>query len=162
MTVVSNTSPILNLAAIGETGLLEKLYASLHVPFEVAAEIQRLRESQLRFQSAYMPSFVDVVTLQNPQVAIVLSGELDPGEAAAIALASEMQAGLLLMDELRGRTVARRLGIPTLGLLGILKLAKQQGVVPAIAPLMEKLEQQAGFWVGRVLRERVLREAGED
>lgn len=144
MTVVSNTSPILNLAAIGEAGLLEKLYPSLLVPSEVAAEIQRLRDTQSRFQSARLPAFVEVATLQSPHVAIALAGELDQGEAAAIALAVEKRAGLLLMDELRGRTVARRFGIPILGVLGILKLAKQQGVVPAIAPLLEKLEQQAG------------------
>ena len=161
MTVVSNTSPILNLAAIGEVHLLEVLFPSLLVPFEVAAEIERLRRTQSRFQSASLPTFVEVATLQATHVAIALAGELDPGEAAAIALAAEKRAGLLLIDELRGRMVARRFGIPTLGLLGILKLAKQQGVLPIIGPLLEKLEQQAGFWVGAALRCRVLREAGE-
>jgi predicted nucleic acid-binding protein len=161
VTVVSNTSPILNLTAIGEAGLLEKLYPLLLVPSEVAVEIQRLSHAQPRFQSAHLPAFAEVATLQNPHVAIALVGELDQGEAAAIALAVEKQAGLLLMDELRGRTVARRFGIPTLGLLGILKLAKPQRVVPLLAPLLEKLEQEAGFWVGSTLRERVLREAGE-
>ena len=161
MTVVSNTSPILNLTAIGEAGLLEKLYPTLLVPSEVAAEIRRLRDTQPRFRSAHLPAFVEIATLQNPHVATALQGELDQGEAAAIALAAEKRASLLLMDKLRGRMVARRFGIPTLGLLGILKLAKQQGAVPALAPLLEKLEQQSGFWVGNALRERVLHEAGE-
>lgn len=65
------------------------------------------------------------------------------------------------MDELRGRRVARRFGISTLGLLGVLKLSKREGLVSAIAPLLDKLETQAGFWAGGALRDRVLREAGE-
>lgn len=161
MTVVSNTSPILNLAAIGELDLLEKLFPALLVPSEVAAEIQRLAAVQPRFQTVRLPSSAQVCALQNQNVAIALAGELDSGEAAAIALAAEQRAGLLLMDELRGRRVAKRFGLSTLGLLGVLKLSKREGLVSAIAPLLDKLETQAGFWVGGELRDRVLREAGE-
>jgi hypothetical protein len=161
VTVVSNTSPLVNLAAIGEADLLKRLYSSLLVPNEVAAELQRLSTAHTRFRSVRLPEFVEVAKVQNPQVTIALAGELDSGEAAAIALAVERQAGLLLMDELRGRMVAKRFGIPTLGLLGVLKLARQRGVLPAIAPVLDRLEQTAGFWVGTALRERVLREAGE-
>lgn len=161
MTVVSNTSPILNLAAIGELGLLEKIFPALLVPSEVAAEIQRLAAVQPRFLSAKLPAAAQVCALQNPNVALTLAGELDLGEAAAIALATERRADLLLMDELRGRRVAKRFGISTLGLLGVLRLAKREGLVLAIAPLLDKLETQAGFWVGGELRDRVLREVGE-
>ena len=113
-----------------------------------------LLESFYQRHDSYLANFTIDLT-------VALAGELDQGEAAAIALAAERQASLLLMDELRGRTVAKRFGIPTLGLLGILKRAKQRGLVPAIAPILDTLEQQAGFWVGTALRERVLREAGE-
>ena len=161
MTVISNTSPILNLAAIGEVKILERLYSSILVPSAVADEVQRLRATQSRFRTADLPAFVEMAVLQNPHLAIALTGEVHMGEAAAIALAVERRADLLLMDELRGRTVAKRFAIPTLGLLGILKLAKHQGLIPALAPLLEKLERQAGFWVGEALRKRVLHEAGE-
>lgn len=77
MTVVSNTSPLLNLAAIGEAALLGKLYPSLVVPSEVTAELRRLRATQPRFSSAQLPAFVAVATLQNPHVALALIGELD-------------------------------------------------------------------------------------
>ncbi len=161
MTVVSNTSPLLNLAAIGAADLLERLYSSLLVPSEVATEFQRLSDTRNRFQSVPLPAFLEVAPVRNPHVATALAGELDSGEAAAIALAVERQAGLLLMDELRGRAVAKRFGIPTLGLLGVLKLARKQALIPAIAPVLDRLEQAAGFWAGTALRERVLREAGE-
>jgi predicted nucleic acid-binding protein len=159
--VVSNTSPVLNLAAIGEVKILERLYSSILVPSIVAEEVRRLRNSQCRFRTADLPTYVEIAIPQNPHLTLALTGELHAGESAAIALAVERRADLLLMDELRGRTIARRFSIPTLGVLGILKLAKHQGVIPTLAPLLDKLETQAGFWVGEALRKRVLHEAGE-
>ncbi len=108
-----------------------------------------------------MPAFVQTVALRNPSVAHALGLELDVGEAEAIALAAERRADLVLVDEHRGRVAARRMGLSTMGLLGLLLLAKRRGVVPAIAPLLRRLEQEAGFWVGTELHQRVLADAGE-
>lgn len=158
MMVVSDTSPVLNLAAIGRSDLLEGLFTDLLVPAEVADEIHRLRESRVRFRSVILPSFIQIRELRTDHLKTALSGELDAGEAAAIAMAIECEARLLLVDELRGRAVARRFGIPTLGVLGILRLAKQRGLLAATAPVLSALEEQAGFWIGAPLRERFLRE----
>ena len=107
MICVCNTSPITNLAAIGQLELLSKLYGQLFVPDEVARELAE------GFPGA--PGFVDVTEVawihaqpvdNRPLVASLLS-ELDLGEAAAIALANE-RAALLLIDERRGRQVAAR------------------------------------------------------
>ena len=57
---------------------------------------------------------------------------LDVGEAEAIALAIEIQADLLLLDERRGRVVAKELGLAVTGLLGVLLVAKQQGHLVAV------------------------------
>jgi hypothetical protein len=94
-------------------------------------------------------------------LATALALELDAGEAAAIALALEEHADLLLLDELRARKVAGRFELRTMGLLGVLKLAKSRQIIPAIAPLITRLEIEAGFWLGADLRHRVLCEAGE-
>lgn len=158
MIVVSNASPILNLVAIGQGGLLHSLFPSLIVPAEVAAEISQLRESRSRFRSVRLPEFLEIRKLHCAHVKTALATELDVGEAAAIALAVALDAGLLLIDELRGRGVARRFGFSTLGVLGALKLARRRGLIPAIAPGLCKLEEQAGFWVGATLRAQVLRE----
>lgn len=87
--------------------------------------------------------------------------ELDPGEAAAIALAIELKADLLLLDERRGRTVASRFGLRFVGLLGVLIEAKQQGYLGAVKPILDDLITRAGFWVSQPLYERVLQAAGE-
>jgi len=161
LSIVSNTSPILNLSAIGEVGLLERLYGRVLVPPAVEQEIQRLQDSPSRFARVTIPPFVTVLAVQNTPLATVLKLQLDPGEAEAIALALEQRATRLLVDEHRGRTVAKRLGVPTLGCLGILLEAKQRGLISAVLPLVKKLEAQAGFWVGGELRSQVLKTADE-
>ena len=82
-------------------------------------------------------------------------------KAEAIALAVEQSATRLLVDEHRARVVASRLGVRTIGCLGILLEAKQHGLIATIRPLLDKLETQAGFWVGGELRSQVLSTAGE-
>ena len=161
MSIVSNTSPILNLAAIGEEGLLEGLYGRVLVPPAVEQEIRRLPTTRSRFAAVTLPAFVTVVAVQNTPLATALKLQLDPGEAEAIALAVEQQATRLLVDEHRGRTVAKRMGVPTLGCFGILLEAKQRGLVREIRPLIQKLETEAGFWVGEALRAQFLSTLGE-
>ena len=73
----------------------------------------------------------------------------------------EMQADLLLVDERRGHRGASRLGLPCMGLLGVLIEAKRKACIAAVKPQLDDLLTQAGFWVSRDLYARVLREAGE-
>ncbi len=87
-------------------------------------------------------------------------GRLDPGEAEAIQLALDLHAELLLIDESAGRRVARRLLIPHTGVLGVLAAAKHRGLIPAVAPLSEKL-RSTGFWISGDLMARVVKDLGE-
>jgi len=91
----------------------------------------------------------------------VLSQELDAGEAESIALALEVQAEVLLMDERLGRETAHHLGLRYIGLIGILLEAKHRGLVDRIEPLLEALRTQAGFRISGELYERVLENEGE-
>ena len=160
MICVCNTYPITNLAAIGQLELLSKLYGQLFVPDEVARELAE------GFPGA--PGFVDVTEVawihaqpvdNRPLVASLLS-ELDLGEAAAIALANE-RAALLLIDERRGRQVAARLGLRHIGLLGALVVARQRDLIPAVKPILDDLVHTAGFWIGPALYDRVIKSVGE-
>jgi uncharacterized protein len=97
----------------------------------------------------------------NPNLATALQGKLDHGEAEAIALALELQADLLLMDERLGRIEAARFGLRFIGTLGVLIEAKARGHLQEIKPVLDELRTNAGFRMSEALRARVLQEAGE-
>jgi uncharacterized protein len=161
VTVVSNTSPIINLAAIGELELLESLHGRIVVPAAVYREIVDSGSGQPG--AAELPSlpWIECRAVKNKALVTALELELDSGEAEAIALASELDAELLLLDERKGRAVARRLGLRVLGLLGVLVQAKRQGLIPAVRPSLEKLLSEAGFFISQALFAEVLAAAGE-
>ena len=83
-------------------------------------------------------------------------------EAEVIVLAMERGAGLLLMDERRGRSIASSMGLSISGLLGVLAEAKRAGLIEAAKPVLDDLMRIAGFWVAGELYTRALSEFGED
>jgi hypothetical protein len=86
---------------------------------------------------------------------------IDWGEAEAIALALELKADLLVMDERRGRAVATSYGLQVTGLLGVLLQAKRNNLIPAIKPLLDQLIEQADFRVSSQLYTTILQSASE-
>jgi hypothetical protein len=80
-------------------------------------------------------------------VVTALLSELDHGEAETIALAAEVHADLVLLDERMARRVAVRFGLKFVGLLGVLMEAKAKGLIPAVRPVVDLLRSQAGHSV---------------
>ena len=101
--VVSNTSPLTNLAAIGRFDLLQKVLGHLHVSRAVAAELTAGGRNWPGALEVSRSPWIEVHTVQNRYTVDALRLELDAGEAETIALALEMQADLVLMDEQDGR-----------------------------------------------------------
>jgi hypothetical protein len=86
---------------------------------------------------------------------------LDPGESEAIALALQLKAPVLLMDEADGRAAAAREGLTTIGAVGVLLQAKHLGLIPAVVPLIERLRDETRFFVSPKLLAQLRRQAGE-
>lgn len=160
MKVVSNTSPLLNLAIVRQTIHLENLFGTVSIPLAVQAELATFDPERLQLNQ--MSNWLEVKPLSSDAMTKALSIELDQGEAEAIALALELDADLILLDELKGRAVARRLGLRCMGILGILAEAKRQGRIIMLKPVLDELISDAGFWLHPLLYQRILTEAHED
>ena len=145
MIVVSNTSPISNLIIISEISLLQQIYPKVLIPPAVHSELTRLPTLQSTMISLIGAGWLEIQTPTNLQLLDTLHQMIDPGEAEAIALAVELSADRLLIDERLGRNVAASYGLKLRGLLGILINAKQQGLIPVLKPILDRLINQAGF-----------------
>jgi uncharacterized protein len=161
MIIVSNTSPIINLAAVGQLELLRSLYGTITIPQAVYYEIAVRGYKQAGATEIQTYHWVERHQVQDVALVKRLMQQLDAGEAEAIALAIEMRADLLLLDERRGRTIAKQLGLAVTGLLGILLVAKQRGHLVAVKPILHELMAVAGFWIDQELYKRVLENAEE-
>ncbi len=94
-------------------------------------------------------------------IARLLAATLDPGEAEAIALALELSAGLVLLDERDGRNAAERCKLNVTGVLGVLLRAKRDGQIERVRPEIEALRTCARFFLSAQLEREVLEVAGE-
>jgi hypothetical protein len=159
--IVCDTSPINNLAAINQLNLLHQLYGTVVIPKAVYQELIAPDFPVAGAIEVQTQGWIQTYQVKNNAVVEALQNELDRGEAEAIALALELQADQLLIDERLGRTVAARLNLRFTGILGILIEAKSQTLISEVKPMLDALINQAGFWVTEPLYERVLRLAGE-
>jgi hypothetical protein len=163
MPVVSNTSPVLNLAIIGQLDLLRQQFGEVLIPPAVRQELQVDTElpgfEPLRL--ALRDGWLRVIELSTPTVARALKRDLDNGEAEAIALALQLGATTVLMDEHDGRAVAKAMDLTPVGILGVLLRAKHTGNLDSVGVAMRALQSQAGFFIAADLFASILREAGE-
>ena len=162
MIVVSDTSPLISLAVVGYLDVLRSLYGQVIIPEVVYQEIMGGVPGLPGALEIQGLEWIISHPVQNDVVVRALQGELDPGEAEAIALAVELQADLILIDERRARAIAARLGLNVVGVLGVLVEAKHRALVPLLKPILDALITQAGFWVSQQLYERVLDVVGEE
>ncbi len=160
MIVVSDTSAIINLAAVGQLHLLEQLYGTVLIPSAVWNEIVGGGPEVPGAEAASL-AWIRTIAVANHSLVTSLAGQLDLGEAEAIALALEQRADLLLVDERRGRAVATSFGVKVVGLLGVLLEAKRKRLVPSLRPVLDDLISKAGFWISNALYDSTLRAAGE-
>lgn len=161
MIVVSDTSAVSNLAIVNHLWLLEAIYQRVIIPDIVARELAAA--SNPIIPAILQVGWIQTQSLTHSQLANQLQQErgLDAGEANAIALALELQADDLLIDERLGRQEALRLGLSIIGILGILLVAKQRSLIPQVQPVMDALINEAGFRVSPQLYQRVLALAQE-
>jgi len=132
MVVVADTSPLNYLVLIGEIDVLPQLYGRVLVPNAVVDELRHSAAPERVAEFAKsLPDWLQLGPAEPGDLSIAWAGmnHLDPGEVAAIMLASSHPGALLLMDETAGRSEAARRGIRSTGTLGILRDAAASGLV---------------------------------
>lgn len=158
--VVVNTTPIIALALIGQLDLLRHLYGGVIIPPAVKAEVLAGGPGSIGVAELQGANWIRTVPMQDPRRADLLS-DLDRGEAEVIALAQELNAERVIIDERLARRHAKRLGLTLTGTLGVLLRAKERGLVPAVGPLIDRL-RRGGIRLDNALVAEVLRLAGEE
>ena len=161
MRVVSNTSPLSNLAIIGRLDLLKQRYGTVRLPPAVAHELSVLSHpvALANLNAAIREGWL-VIEIP-PSTRPPLPFPLDPGETEAIALALATKADVLLMDEKRGREAARQAGLPVGGVLGELLHARQAGTLSNLRVEINRLRSEAGFFVDAKIEQFILSQVGE-
>lgn len=163
MIVVSDTSPLSSLAIVGQLSLLQQLYGKVIIPTAVASELANTEPEDSRVTAVLSSTWIETQSVTNRTLVEMLQneGKLDLGESEAIALSVELNVDELLIDERLGRREAKRLGLPIIGVLGVLVVAKGRGLISAVRPIMDDLILQAGFRVSNRLYAEVLQAASE-
>jgi hypothetical protein len=161
MSIVSNASPLINLARINQLELLHKLYGEIYIPEAVWQEVVVAGTGLPGADIVATASWIKRQVVTNASLVQALQQDLDAGESEALALALELKAELLLMDEILGRETAQHLGLRFIGIIGILIEAKHAGQVKVIKPYLDALREDAGFRVRETLYEHVLQDVNE-
>ena len=161
MIVISDTSVLINLAWLGRLTLLHTLYEELIIPTAVWQEVVEKGAGKPGADEIKASDWIKPKAVANENLVIALRQDLDAGEAEAIALALELKADLLLIDERLGRETAQHLGIKYIGLIGVLILAKQSDLLENMRPDLDILRQVAGFYISDELYRRVLQDVDE-
>jgi len=158
--VVSDTSPVRALHFLGRLDLLGSLFGDVWVPPAVAEELRRPRRT---FAQIEVTGYgIQVAAPRDRDLVARLRKGLDAGEAEALALALELKASIVLIDEAHGRAEAVALGLEPKGVLGILVDAKDRGMVDRVKPLVDRLRKELNFHIAEAVRKQTLRMAGEN
>jgi len=133
--VVCNTSPLILLAKIHRLGLLAQLYGEVIVPASVLEEMEAKPGNEVEQVRTLLQSRGFRLQRATERTLDEIPPDLGAGEREAIALALEVMADLVVLDDQQGRHVARERGLPHL--------------------------IEAGMWIDEAFYHRILQEFGE-
>lgn len=147
--IISDTSCLILLDKIGELQLLNSLFGKIIITKEIADEFEK-----------DLPDWFEIQSPANKTYQKILEASLDKGEASAIAFAIENNDCLLIIDDLKGRKYASKLGLKITGTLSVLVDAKLMGYIKSVKPLLEKIKN-TNFRLTDDLERKTLTKSGE-
>ncbi len=157
--IICNTSPLQYLYQLGVLRVVKALVGHLTVPPAVVGELEEGRARGVNLPDVRE---LDWVTVRSPlsRAAAPLVTDLGPGETQVLMLALESSDAIVVLDDALARQLAEALGLRLTGTLGLLLDARRAGLLPAVGPLLDRL-QALRFRLAPHTRAAVLKLAGE-
>ena len=147
--IISDTSCLILLFKIDRLDILKAVSDKVYITPTIRQEFGK-----------QLPEWIRSKSPKDDHYQRILELELDSGEASAIALSLEFDNAIIIMDDLKGRKIAERLGLKYSGTFGLILKAKQTGYLPAIKPILNEI-RKTDFRFNERLFEMVISLAGE-
>lgn len=148
-TIICDTSCFIVLTNINSLDLLQRIYGQIVTTPEVASEY-----------GESLPDWIVIEQAVNIQMQQLLELQLDKGESSAIALALGTPECTIILDDIKARKIAERLGLDITGTIGVIIKAKLNGIIPSIKPLINKIKT-TDFRLSEDIEKQALIAAGE-
>lgn len=147
--IISDTSCIIALTNIDKLDILKDLYPEVIITKDVYAEF-----------GGTLPDWIIITEVKNRKKQTELESRLDKGEASSIALALEIQNSTLIIDEVKGRKIAKSLNIDIIGTIGVLLLADKKGLIKDVISIILKMVNK-GFRLSDKLIDKLIEKYGK-
>lgn len=157
MIVVSNSTALIGLAKIGKIYLLREIFSRIYIPEEVYKEVTEAGRNRPGSDVIRNAEWIETKIVEDRTQVNLLMASLDEGEAEVLALSKELRADLILLDEEKARKSAVIAGFEVMGLLGVLVIAKNLGLIEIISPLIEEPKNKSFRISDRVIAEALLK-----
>jgi len=154
--IVSNASPLIVLLKINKLSILKELFEKIIIPEAVYKEITAKEPDKLIFDKT---GWIKTRSVTNIEMTTLLEKLVNTGEAEAIVLAKELKITLLI-DDAKARKYAMLLNIELIGTLGLLKIAKKNGLVQSVRKVIEDMLAE-GYYIEDKLVRKILKDVGE-
>lgn len=160
MIVVTDSTVLIGLAKLGKLTLLKEIFSRVSIPEEVFREVVERGKDKPGSKLIRKSPWIETKAVKDKTQVGFLMGSLDRGEAEVLALARELEADLILLDEEKARKSAVIAGFNVMGLLGLFNLAKNTGLIHEVRPLINELMTKK-FRISDKVIEEALKKAGE-
>jgi len=160
MIVISDSTVFIGLAKIEKLSLLRKIFQKVYVPEAVYNEVVEKGGKKPGAKEVRESLWIIKKKVYDDIQVNLLMVSLEKGEAETLVLAKEMEADIILLDEEKARKSAVLAGFKVIGLIGILIIAKQMGLIINIKPYIETLREK-NFRISNKIVNKALKQAGE-
>jgi len=140
--VISNSTPIISLSIMKSLDLLLESFEVI-IPREVYNEVVIYSNEgisgKLELENAVKRGSIIIYDIEDTYFVDKTYGHFHRGELEVIVAAKELKNLFVLIDERSCRRFAEDLMLKTIGTIGILKMAKLNGEIKEVRPLLDKL-----------------------